>query len=84
MARYWNGYQWRELADDRPREPELQPEPEPVRPLEGSRLSRSMKPTRREESMVELSPQAQRAFEKHHTHYFENDVCACGAKESDG
>lgn len=66
MARFWNGYQWRELADDRPREPELQPEPEPVKPLEGSRLSRSMKPTR---------------LEPAHVCTFVNDACACGARD---
>lgn len=73
MARFWNGYQWRELADDRPREPELQvsAERDDQKAKQGewqreSLLSRSMKPTRREVS---------------HVHTFVNDVCACGEHE---
>lgn len=54
MAQFWNGYQWRELADDRPREPELQPAPEPdpapAKPLEGTRYSRTLRQTRREDT----------------------------------
>jgi hypothetical protein len=78
MAQYWNGYQWRELAEDRPGEPELrvdaplstasiaaeQKGPFVMTPNE-SLLARSMKPTRREL----------------HVHTFVDDVCACGETE---
>ncbi len=72
MGKYWNGYQWRELADEHVRtepEAELQPDSEPAKPavvVEGSRFSRSMKPTR---------------LEPPHTHTFVNDECACGERD---